>query len=127
MSSPKFKFPRLEAGLYRVVMDKVDVGLIQKQVDGKEVSWWIYNTTTPDEIGAMTSVGNPDDLLREAKDTAQKYFTNYEVKVETPQKTQGTVVEEKGILDDLTEDDFFDSASAFEDFESEFEEELVNV
>jgi hypothetical protein len=108
-------------------MDKVNVGLIQKQVDGKEISWWVYNTTTPDEIGAMTSVGNPDDLLREAKETAQKYFTNHEVKVKTPQQIQETVVKEKGILDDLKEDDFFDSASAFEDFESEFEEELVNV
>ncbi len=123
MSSPKFKFPRLEAGLYRVVMDKVDVGLIQKEVDGKEVSWWIHNTITPDEIGAMTSVGNPDDLLREAKDTAQKYFTNQpKVEVKTPQQTQEPVVEEKGILDNL-EEDFFDSLNEFE----ELEKELVNV
>jgi hypothetical protein len=127
MSSPKFKFPRLEAGLYRVVMDKVDVGLIQKQVDGKEVSWWIYNTTNPEEIGAVTSVGNPDDLLREAKETAQKYFMNRPTNEgELTQQTEETVVEEKGILDDL-EDDFFDSMNEFDDFEVDFEEELVNV
>jgi hypothetical protein len=124
MSSPKFKFPRLEAGLYQVVMDKVNVGLIQKQVDGKEISWWIYNTTNPDEIGAMTSVGNPDDLLREAKDTAQKYFTHQpEVQVQTSQKTQKPVVKEQGVLDNLEEEDFFDSLNEFE----EHEKELVNV
>lgn len=136
MSSSKFKFPRLEAGLYRVVMDKVDVGLIQKQVDGKEVAWWIHETVDPLDIGPSNSVGNPDDLLREAKDCAIKYFTNKTSEVAT--KVTQPVVEEKGILDEepQVEEDFFDSLSAFEDFEDDFlgdvdsmslDEELLNV
>jgi hypothetical protein len=138
MSAPKFKFPRVESGLYQIVKDKVTVGLIQKQVDDKEVSWWIYNTTDPQDIGPSNAVGNPDELLREAKETAQKYFAtktsvNEESSVTVDTVVQQKVVEEKGILDDMnTEEDFFDSLNEFEEFESDFdmtsvEPNLVNV
>lgn len=126
MSSPKFKFPRVEAGLYQIVKDKVTVGLIQKQVDDKEVYWWIHDTIDSQDIGPSTAVGNPDELLRVAKETAQKYFATKTSPTEessvvaevVPQK----VVEDKGILDNMdTEEDFFDSLNEFEEFESNFD------
>lgn len=120
--SPKFKFPRVEAGLYQVVKDKEPVGLIQKQVDGKEVTWWIYNTTDVNEIGAMTSIGNPDDLLREAKEVAQKYFS--ETSTQTKETSVENVVEK--VETSEIEEDFFDSLSAFEDFEDSFTDEGIN-
>jgi hypothetical protein len=122
--SPKFKFPRIEAGLYQVVKDKEPVGLIQKQVDGKEVTWWIYNTTNVDEIGAVTCVGNPDDLLREAKEVAQKYFTENSESKSTVVEQEVVVKPEKKVE---LEEDFFDSMSAFEDFEDGFVNEEVDL
>lgn len=125
--SPKFKFPRIEAGLYQVVKDKEPVGLIQKQVDGKEVTWWIYNTTNVDEIGAVTCVGNPDDLLREAKDVAQKYFTENTSPKSTVIEKEVVVEPQEKVKKVELEEDFFDSMSAFEDFEDSFDNEEVDL
>lgn len=113
--SVKFKFPKIEAGFYSVTKDGELVGYIKKEVDGKETNWWVYDESTPNlsqvDLNSGSAVDTPDDLLREAKLTAQAYFTskvNSEVKQET--------VETKNY-----EEDFFDAVNSFEEFEGSFD------
>jgi len=77
-----------------------------------------------DEIGAVTCVGNPDDLLREAKEVAQKYFTENSESKSTVVEQEVVVKPEKKVE---LEEDFFDSMSAFEDFEDGFVNEEVDL
>ena len=110
---PVIKFPRIEAGFYSVTRDGAIVGYIKKEVDGKEINWWIYDTVNAENLDSQTSIDGPNELFREAKVDATAYFLNKKVEVATP----APVVEKP-----VVEEDFFDAASAFEDVEGEFED-----
>ena len=121
---PVIKFPRLEAGFYSVTRDGAIVGYIKKEVEGKETSWWIYDTVSADALNSQTAIDTPNELFREAKVDATAYFLNKKVEVaevETPVEvaTPAPVMEQPVVGGD---DDFFDSLSAFEDVEDEFED-----
>ena len=121
---PVIKFPRLEAGFYSVTRDGAIVGYIKKEVEGKETSWWIYDTVSADALNSQTAIDTPNELFREAKVDATAYFLNKKVEVaevETPVEVATPApVMEQPVVDE--EDDFFDSLSAFEDVEDEFED-----
>lgn len=110
---PVIKFPRIEAGFYSVTRDGAIVGYIKKEVDGKEINWWIYDTVNAENLDSQTSIDGPNELFREAKVDATAYFLNKKVEVATP----APVVEKP-----VVEEDFFDALSAFEDVEGEFED-----
>jgi hypothetical protein len=110
---PVIKFPRIEAGFYSVTRDGAIVGYIKKEVDGKEINWWIYDTVNAENLDSQTSIDGPNELFREAKVDATAYFLNKKVEVATP----APVVEKP-----VVEEDFFDALSAFEDVEDEFED-----
>ena len=124
---PVIKFPRLEAGFYSVTRDGAIVGYIKKEVEGKETSWWIYDTVSADALNSQTAIDNPNELFREAKVDATAYFLNKNVEVaevETPVEVAKVAtpapVMEQPVVDE--EDDFFDSLSAFEEMAGEFED-----
>lgn len=110
---PVIKFPRIEAGFYSVTRDGAIVGYIKKEVDGKEINWWIYDTVNAENLDSQTSIDGPNELFREAKVDATAYFLNKKVEVATPAPVMKQPV---------VEEDFFDAASAFEDVEDEFED-----
>ena len=110
---PVIKFPRIEAGFYSVTCDGAIVGYIKKEVDGKEINWWIYDTVNAENLDSQTSIDGPNELFREAKVDATAYFLNKKVEVATPAPVMKQPV---------VEEDFFDAASAFEDVEGEFED-----
>ena len=121
---PVIKFPRVEAGFYSVTRDGAIVGYIKKEVDGKEINWWIYDTVNVDNLDSQTAIDGPNELFREAKVDATAYFLykNVEVAevkapVEVATPTPAPVMEQP-----VVEEDFFDSLSAFEDAEDEFED-----
>ena len=64
---PVIKFPRIEAGFYSVTRDGAIVGYIEKEVDGKEINWWSYDTVNVVNLGIQTSHDGPNKLLRYAK------------------------------------------------------------
>jgi len=118
---PVIKFPRLEAGFYSVTRDGAIVGYIKKEVEGKETSWWIYDTVSADALNSKTAIDNPNELFREAKVDATAYFLNKNVEVvevEDVIEAPAPVMEQPQEM----EEDFFDAASAFEDVEGEFED-----
>lgn len=86
--APTIKFPRISAGFYHVTFDGESVGYIMKEVDddSKETNWYIFDDSDPNKDVAMLNPDNaidtPDSLLREAKESAKKYFMNRPVKVE---------------------------------------------
>ena len=110
---PVIKFPRIEAGFYSVTRDGAIVGYIKKEVDGKEINWWIYDTVNAENLDSQTAIDGPNELFREAKVDATAYFLNKNVEVATPAPVMKQPV---------VEEDFFDAASAFEDVEDEFED-----
>ena len=121
---PVIKFPRVTAGFYSITRDGAIVGYIKKEVEGKETSWWIYDTVSADALNSQTAIDTPNELFREAKVDATAYFLNKKVEVaevETPVEvaTPAPVMEQPVVGGD---DDFFDSLSAFEDVEDEFED-----
>ena len=119
---PVIKFPRIEAGFYSVTRDGAIVGYIKKEVDGKEINWWIYDTVNAENLDSQPAIDGPNELFREAKVDATAYFLNKnvevaEVKASVEVATPAPVVEQP-----VVEEDFFDALSAFEDVEGEFED-----
>lgn len=79
--APTIKFPRISAGFYGITMDGEFVGYVMKEVnDSKEAEWYIFDDNTPGKDIAMlhpdNAIDTPDDLFREAKDSAKQYFLN---------------------------------------------------
>ena len=119
--SPVLKFPRIEAGFYSVTRDGAIVGYIKKEIDGKEINWWIYDTVNAENLDSQPAIDGPNELFREAKVDATAYFLNKNVEVAevapVEVATPAPVVEQP-----VVEEDFFDALSAFEDVEGEFED-----
>lgn len=85
--APTIKFPRIEAGFYGITKEGEFVGYIMKEVnDDKETSWYIFDDNEQGKDIAMlhpaNAIDTPDELLREAKESAKNYFLN---KREAPQ------------------------------------------
>jgi hypothetical protein len=125
---PVIKFPRIEAGFYSITLDGALVGYIKKEVDGKEVNWWVYDTVDMENLSSETAIDTANELFREAKVDATAYFLDKKVEVaevadviEAPAPVVELPVEDME-LPVKDEDDFFDALSAFEDVESEFED-----
>lgn len=127
------KFPRIMAGFYYVTLEGEVVGYVSKKVDGKEVSWQIYQTTETDlsqENLAPSSMVDETELFREAKDFAKNFFltatsemteeqpNEVQDEVETPtlelQEPEWNETEEVAI-----EEDFFDDVNMSEEMEEE--------
>jgi hypothetical protein len=126
--SPVLKFPRVTAGFYSITLDGALVGYIKKEVDGKEVNWWVYDTVDMENLSSETAIDTANELFREAKVDATAYFLDKKVEVaevadviEAPAPVVELPVEDME-LPVKDEDDFFDALSAFEDVESEFED-----
>jgi hypothetical protein len=120
---PVIKFPRITAGFYSVTRDGAIVGYIKKEVDGKEINWWIYDTVNAENLDSQPAIDGPNELFREAKVDATAYFLNKnvevaEVKAPVEVATPAPVMEQPVV----EEEDFFDALSAFEDAEGEFED-----
>ena len=127
---PVIKFPRIEAGFYSITLDGALVGYIKKEVDGKEVNWWVYDTVDMENLSSETAIDTANELFREAKVDATAYFLSKEVVPDV--EVEDSVAEVPAPVVELPvedmelpvkdEDDFFDALSAFEDVESEFED-----
>lgn len=86
--APAIKFPRIHAGFYSVTQDGEFRGYIMKEeTDDKVTNWYVFDNTTPDLDIAMlhpeNAIGAPDELFREAKETAKNYFLNTPMETET--------------------------------------------
>ena len=118
--APAVKFPRVQAGFYNVTLDGALVGYVTKKVDGKEVSWQIFNTNEPNldvDTLPISAMIEETELFREAKEVAKNYFTNLP---ETPQEQEVEPVELQ--VPDWTEayaPDFFDEANEYDEAEAE--------
>ena len=118
---PVIKFPKVEAGFYSITRDGVIVGYIKKEVDGKETNWWVYDTVDMENLSSETAIDTANELFREAKVDATAYFLDKKVEVaEVADVIEAPApVIEQPVVD---EDDFFDTASVFEDVMGEFED-----
>lgn len=90
--APAIKFPRIQAGFYAVTQDGELRGYIMKEeTDDKVTNWYVFDNNTPDLDVAMlhpeNAIGAPDELFREAKETAKGYFLS------TPMAAEVNVVE----------------------------------
>lgn len=126
--SPTIKFPRISAGFYSVTMNGEFVGYVMKDVDldTKETNWYVFDDNVQGKDIAMlqpkNAISNPDSLLREAKDSAKKYFLNrpVPVKVMEPVSTpievelnEETLVEDFH-MNDISNDEEIHLTDAFE-------------
>ena len=111
----------MEAGFYSITRDGVIVGYIKKEVDGKETNWWVYDTVDMENLSSETAIDTANELFREAKVDATAYFLDKKVEVaEVADVIEAPApVIEQPVVD---EDDFFDTASVFEDVMGEFED-----
>jgi hypothetical protein len=129
---PVIKFPRIEAGFYSITLDGALVGYIKKEVDGKEVNWWVYDTVDMEDLSSETAIDTANELFREAKVDATAYFLSKKVVSDVEVEVEASVAEVPAPVVELPvedmelpvedEDDFFDALSAFEDVEGEFED-----
>lgn len=73
------KFPRIHAGFYSVTQDGELRGYIMKEeTDDKVTNWYVFDNNTPDmDIATLhpeDAIDSPDELFREAKESAKTYF-----------------------------------------------------
>ena len=121
--APVVKFPRVIAGFYTVTLDGELVGYISKKVDGKDVSWNIYDTNEPDltlETLPTSALIEETELFREAKESARTFFMNRPEPQEEEVEPEVETVELQ--VPDWTEDeeaDFFDEVNEYEEAEAE--------
>lgn len=143
--APTIKFPRVHAGFYMVTQNDELRGYIMKEVtDDKETNWYTFDNNDPTmDIATLKpedAIDSPDELFREAKESARKYF------LENPMKVEAQVVEiapeaewaessvesedegdweENTIVLDTDEDGVEFELMSDEDMESILEEELA--
>jgi hypothetical protein len=119
--APIVKFPRISAGFYTITLEGELVGYVAKKVDGKEVTWTIYNTNEPDltlETLPTSAIVEETELFREAKENAKVYFLNRPEPQEQEQEVETVELQVPDWSEDETPD-FFDELNEYEEAEAE--------
>lgn len=137
--SSAIKFPRISAGFYGITKDGEFVGYVMKDtdLDGKETNWYVFDDNVQGKDVAMlhpkNAIERPDSLLREAKDSAKKYFLNRPATLQAPPETitlnkaEWVEVDEPSESDLLSEDEidgddvFVPMAQDFVEFDSQLD------